>query len=177
MCMYYVPAPGLLCKIKDQIFYMAGAHQNYSHGTDGADDGCNGFNYLIVRPEKGGIRDLFRYTVWSDVGSGLRFLESSDEESAAREAAAQRWVLVVSIIARKIIAVLGKPMEWIGYVVDFILNLLSQNGDLPGLLYNLVFGNVTISLFVLFCFFFFFFFPFFNLIWKKGKSFTLFMYV
>ena len=122
---------------------MAGeSHQNQIHGTEGDDDGCKGLNYLIVRPENGGIRDLLRYTVWSDVGCGLRFLEGSDEDVVIGEAADHRLVIVVSIIARKVIAVLGKPMEWTGYLVDFILNLLSQNGDLTGLLYNFVHGTL-----------------------------------
>ncbi|KAF3451937.1 hypothetical protein FNV43_RR08033 [Rhamnella rubrinervis] len=124
---------------------MAGeSHHNHSHGIDGDDNGYKGLNYLIVRPENGGIRDLLRYTVWSDVGCGLRFLESSDEDVAIGEAADHRLVILVSIIARKVIAVLGKPMEWAGYLVDFILNLLSQNGELTGLVYNFVHGKVVV---------------------------------
>lgn len=119
--------------------------QNHSYGIDDDDDddtdGCNGLRYLIVRPEKGGIRDLFRYTVLADIDCGVRFLESSDEKVVGRVAAVHRWVIVVSLIVRKIIAVFGKPLEWTGYVVDFILNLLSLNGDFTGLLFNLLRGT------------------------------------
>lgn len=102
--------------------------------------------YLIVRPENGGIFDLFKYLVLGDISSGVRFLESSEEAEAeaelvGEETADHRWVIVVSIIMRKIIALFAKPLEYTGYVVDFVLNLLSQNGNISGLLYNLFHGN------------------------------------
>ncbi|KAM5579731.1 triacylglycerol lipase OBL1 [Rosa sericea] len=115
-------------------------HQNGDHDIDGDDQ----FRYLIVRPEKGGLLDLAKYTVLGDTGSGVRFLEGSDEQVLGGVAEAQRWVIVVSIIARKILALFGKPMEWTGYVVDFILNLLSLNGNLSGLLSHVVHGTVEV---------------------------------
>lgn len=104
-------------------------------------DGDDQFRYLIVQPEKGGLRDLAKYTVVGDIGSGVRFLEGSDEQVLGGVAVAQRWVIVVSIIVRKIIALFGKPMVLTGYVVDFILNLLSLNGNLFGLLSNVIHGK------------------------------------
>ncbi|XP_050382222.1 triacylglycerol lipase OBL1-like [Argentina anserina] len=115
-------------------------HQNGDHDIDGDDQ----FGYLIVRPEKGGFWDLAKYTVLGDIRSGVRFLEGSDEQVLGGVAEGQRWVIVVSIIVRKIIALFGKPMEWTGYVVDFILNLLSLNGNLLGLLSNVVHGTVMV---------------------------------
>ncbi|KAM1113422.1 hypothetical protein ACFX2B_045543 [Malus domestica] len=113
-------------------------------GVDDHDGGDDEFRYLIVRPEKGGVRDLFRYSVLADVDSGARFLESSDEEAVGGVAEVHRWVIVVSIIARKIIGFFGKPMEWTGYVVDFILNLLSLNGGVFGLLTAPLRGTVVV---------------------------------
>lgn len=107
----------------------------------GARAGGSGLSYLIVRPEKGGIGDLYRYLVRADIASGVAFLEGSDEGLLGAVAADHRWVILVSIIVRKIIAFFGKPMEWTGYVVDFFLNLLSLNGSLFGLLCNLLHGN------------------------------------
>ncbi|XP_007024797.2 PREDICTED: uncharacterized protein LOC18596329 [Theobroma cacao] len=100
--------------------------------------------YLIVRPEKGGIWDLMRYSLWGDTESGVRFLESSDQDLVSGEAADRRWVILVSIVARKIIHLFSKPMEFTGYVVDFFLNLISQNGSIFGLLHNLLHGDVVI---------------------------------
>ncbi|GMI77824.1 Oil body lipase 1 [Hibiscus trionum] len=105
------------------------------------------FRYLIVRPEKGGIWDLLSYSLWGDIDSVVKFLESSDDQGAVLaggEAADLRWVILFSIVARKIIHFLGKPMELIGYGVDFFLNLLSQNGSIFGLFYNLLKGDVVI---------------------------------
>ncbi|KAF5466260.1 hypothetical protein F2P56_016203 [Juglans regia] len=111
-------------------------------GGGGQDGGL--LSYLIIRPEKGGIGDLYRYMVRADIASGLRFLEGSDEGLVGKVAADHRWVILVSIIVRKIIAFFGKPMQWTGYAVDFFLNLLSLNGNLTGLLYNLLRGKVVL---------------------------------
>lgn len=100
-------------------------------------------NYLIVRPEKGGILDLLRYLVWADIGSGVKFLESSDEGIMGGEAVDHRWIILVSIIVRKIISLLGKPMEYTGFVADFFLNLLFQNGGIMGLFLNFLQGKVV----------------------------------
>ncbi|KAF4368850.1 triacylglycerol lipase OBL1 [Cannabis sativa] len=104
----------------------------------------DGFRYVVVRPEKGGLGDLFRYAVMGNIVSGLMFLESSDDDILGNEVIDNRWVIVVSIIARKIIALFGKPLEWTGYLLDFILNLLSQNGNLIGLFCNIVCGRVVV---------------------------------
>ncbi|XWS19979.1 hypothetical protein CRYUN_Cryun31cG0062300 [Craigia yunnanensis] len=109
--------------------------------NDGSDDD---FRYLIVRPEKGRIWDLMRYYLWADIESGLRFLECSDQRVVGVEDADHRWVILVSIVARKIIHLFSKPMEFTGYVVDFFLNLISQNGSFFGLFYNLLHGQVVI---------------------------------
>ncbi|KAL5583341.1 hypothetical protein UlMin_015783 [Ulmus minor] len=116
--------------------------QNDTYGAP--NDACNGSRYLIVRPDKGRLRDLFRYAAFGDIGGGAAFLETSDAGVLAGEATDHRWVIVVSIIVRKVISFFGKPMEWTGYIVEFILNLLSENGNLIGLLYNLFHGKVVI---------------------------------
>ncbi|KAJ6342397.1 hypothetical protein OIU78_010343 [Salix suchowensis] len=101
-------------------------------------------NYLIVRPEKGGMLDLLRYLAWADKGSGERFLESSKEGNMGKEAADHRWIILVSVIVRKIISLFGKPMEYTGFVVDFFLNFLFQNGGIMGLFLNFLQGKVVI---------------------------------
>ncbi|XP_030972306.1 uncharacterized protein LOC115992292 isoform X2 [Quercus lobata] len=100
--------------------------------------------YLIIRPEKGGIGDLYRYLVWADLASGLSFLEGSDQELVERVAVDHRWVILVSLILRKFIAFFAKPLEWTGYAFDFFLNLLSLNHNLLGLLSNLLQGKVVV---------------------------------
>lgn len=100
-------------------------------------------NYLIVRPEKGGILDLAKYLVLGDIRIGVKFLEIENSTDAEQLLVGEhRWAIIVSIIVRKIIGLFGKPLEYTGYIVDFILNLLSQNGNLLGLLYNLLHGKL-----------------------------------
>ncbi|XVF27167.1 hypothetical protein REPUB_Repub14bG0083200 [Reevesia pubescens] len=107
-----------------------------SEFQDMINDSDDDFRYLIVRPENGGIWDLMKYSLLGNIKSGVKFLESSDQVLVGGVAADRRWVILVSIIARKIIHLFSKPMELTGYVVDFFLNLISQNGSLFGLFYN-----------------------------------------
>ncbi|GKE19555.1 hypothetical protein Tco_1427132, partial [Tanacetum coccineum] len=98
----------------------------------------NEFKYLIVDPSNGGIRDLVSYGLFGNKASGAKFLEGSDDGviygqlsndgDGEKETWDHRWVIIVSIIMRKLIKLFGKPMEFFGYVVDFCLNLLSING-------------------------------------------------
>lgn len=105
-------------------------------GNDGDD-----FRYLVVRPEKGGIRDVFRCWAWPDGDGGRRFFEGSEVGVFGAMVLGRRWVIVVSILIRKVIAALAKPMEWTGNVVEFSLNLLSMNGNISGLFCNIVRGT------------------------------------
>ncbi|KAJ7963377.1 Lipase [Quillaja saponaria] len=125
---------------------------NHSSNTN-LDDGFssdNGLRYLIVRPDKGVIWDIFRYMVLGDIASGMRFLESNCENEegtdsmVGRVAADHRSGILVVVIVRKIVAVIAKPMEWTGYFVDFLLNLLCENGYFFGLMYNLFLGKVVV---------------------------------
>ncbi|XP_009608475.1 triacylglycerol lipase OBL1-like isoform X1 [Nicotiana tomentosiformis] len=112
--------------------------------------------FLIVKFENGGIWDLIRFGVWEDKESGAKFLEYSstgdhvveEEEELLRdddEVADHRWVIFVSILVRKILKVFGKPMEWTGFFLEFMLNLFSLNGSsFLGLLYNIWHGKLII---------------------------------
>ncbi|KAK4349761.1 hypothetical protein RND71_029074 [Anisodus tanguticus] len=104
-------------------------------------------SFLIVNHESGGILDLVRFGVWGNKESGDKFLQYSTggvvEQLPRAEVPDHRWVIVVSILVRKLIALFGKPMEWIGYLVEFILNLFSLNGNFFGLFYNILHGKVV----------------------------------
>ncbi|KAL1207312.1 Triacylglycerol lipase OBL1 [Cardamine amara subsp. amara] len=100
-------------------------------------------NYLIVRPHRGGYMDLFRYGVRGDETSKVKFLEWPENRSW-RTDEDHRWVIVVSILVRKIIGLLRMPMEYTGFIVDFILNFFSANGGFFGLLLRLIQAKVVI---------------------------------
>ncbi|ERM99424.1 uncharacterized protein LOC18427459 [Amborella trichopoda] len=106
-------------------------------------------NYLIIRPENAGIGDIYRFLRAREGVRSTPFLETSlsdggeEEEMMGKD---NRWIIIVSVIVRKIIGFFGKPMEWTGLVVEFFLNLLSQNGDLLGLITNIFTGKLVIPL-------------------------------
>ncbi|KAF7850687.1 hypothetical protein BT93_L5110 [Corymbia citriodora subsp. variegata] len=52
-----------------------------------------------------------------------------------------RWIMFVSILAQKLLLLVAKPMSWIGWAVEFWLNLLSSNQNLGGLPVNCLRGN------------------------------------
>ncbi|KAI3409602.1 Lipase_3 domain-containing protein [Psidium guajava] len=125
------------CKSGDLGDLCSGGHCDFEDGDV--------FQYLVVNPHGGGAHDLLRYGVWGDTRSGMKFLESSRRgEFVGAVASDHRWVIVVSIIARRVIAFFGKPMKWTGFLVDFVLNLLSENGGFLGLLYNFILGDLTV---------------------------------
>ncbi|CAI9753691.1 unnamed protein product [Fraxinus pennsylvanica] len=103
--------------------------------------------FLIVKPENGGIWDLFKFLAMNNQQSVAKFLEGSHGNGGVFEEEVNsdnRWVIVVSIIARKVVKMFGKPLEWTGYLVEFILNLLSLNGNFLGLAYRILHGDVVI---------------------------------
>ncbi|GMH16059.1 hypothetical protein Nepgr_017900 [Nepenthes gracilis] len=110
--------------------------------------GIGSFKYLIIRPEAAGIGDLWRFmTRGGGGGRGVvKFLESSDDKVTINGGmtADHRWVIVVSVIIRKMISLFATPMELTGYLVDFVLNLLSLNGNLVGLFFNFLQGKLVI---------------------------------
>ncbi|XP_060206050.1 triacylglycerol lipase OBL1 [Lycium barbarum] len=109
--------------------------------------------FLIVNHQNGGILDLVRFGIWGNKESGDKFLEYSAggeveqslraDDHSGGEVPDHRWVIFVSILVRKLISIFGKPMEWIGYLIEFILNLFSLNGNFFGLFYNLLHGKVV----------------------------------
>ncbi|KAE8707674.1 hypothetical protein F3Y22_tig00110377pilonHSYRG00029 [Hibiscus syriacus] len=99
-----------------------------------ADSNINdGFRYLKVKPHTGGIWKLLKYSLW---GSNHGAVEVGG--GTAEEEADHRFVMLVSIVVMKLLHLFRKPMEFTGYVVDFFLNLISQNGSLCGLLSNIL---------------------------------------
>lgn len=104
-------------------------------GNSDVDCGFSGdcFGYLIVRPEKGGVWDWMKYLLWGDLESGLRFLESSDRGSVPVASGAgggeevdDRWIIIVSIVVRKLLGLCSKPMELTSFSTLFLKMDLSQ---------------------------------------------------
>ncbi|CAH9118648.1 unnamed protein product [Cuscuta europaea] len=97
------------------------------------------FRFLIVKPENGGFLDVLRFGVLGHQQSGAKFLETTSNYRGITdqlwevgdgedEDPIHRWVIVVSVVARKLLAFFKKPLEWAGYLLEFLLNLFSLNG-------------------------------------------------
>ncbi|KAI4386900.1 hypothetical protein MLD38_004778 [Melastoma candidum] len=103
----------------------------------------NGFHFLEVNPHTGGIRDLFKYWVFGDVISGAKFLDGSDPVGVGTDVVDHRWVILVSVMVRKVVMFFKKPLEWTGILVEFLLNLVSLNGGFLGLFCNFILAQVV----------------------------------
>ncbi|OIW17237.1 hypothetical protein TanjilG_27434 [Lupinus angustifolius] len=115
--------------------------------------------YLIVRPEKGTIWNLLHFSLFGHIPSFSRFIDtkllhennSNNDKEEQEETSSlvgpihdHRWIILVSVLVRKIIGFFAKPMKLFGFLVDFVLNLLSHNGNLLGLLHNIIHGQIVI---------------------------------
>ncbi|WCJ39266.1 Triacylglycerol lipase OBL1 [Euphorbia peplus] len=100
--------------------------------------------FLIVNPNKGRKRDIVKSLLANDVNSAMNFLDSSDEEIKGKAVVDGRWMLLLSIIIGRILKLIDKPMTYMNYTVEFLLNLLSQNGGPFGILKNLIHGSLKI---------------------------------
>ncbi|WOL08516.1 hypothetical protein Cni_G17269 [Canna indica] len=105
------------------------------------------FKYLMVKPCDGSLTDLFHFLVSG--AKSYKFLKTSKDENEGERGLGpisgdHRLVILVSILVRRIIAAFGKPMEWCGILVEFLLNLLLLNGGLRCLFFNLFSGKVGV---------------------------------
>ncbi|KAK9131567.1 hypothetical protein Sjap_012054 [Stephania japonica] len=132
---------------------MSTMEMNSNNGGGGSEESKVGFRYEIVRPERGRLADVLRWVLLSDNQAADRFLETNNKDSSSSRRSScddddddkRRWVMMMSVIVRKMISAMAKPMEWSGWAVEYLLNLLSLNGQLLGLLYNLIVsGKVVI---------------------------------
>ncbi|KAF9599980.1 hypothetical protein IFM89_002015 [Coptis chinensis] len=101
---------------------------------------CN--DYMVLRPHEGGMYDLFHLLYSGNMGKN-RFVEcpkGSDQVTDFR----RRKLIFISVLAQKILLHLAKPMEWLGFLFEWWLNLLSSNPNLASLLLNLLKGNLVI---------------------------------
>eukprot|EP01018_Ginkgo_biloba_P008006 Gb_19035 [translate_table: standard] len=93
--------------------------------------------YLIVHPDNGGILELLFFILLVRKRHG--FIECP-EHIRARQMD-HRWVIKASIPVRKFLKFVAKPMAGVGIRIEFILNLLSNNGGIIGILFKILKGE------------------------------------
>eukprot|EP01018_Ginkgo_biloba_P008004 Gb_19034 [translate_table: standard] len=95
-----------------------------------------GHEYLVVHPDNGGILELLFFLL---VRKRHGFIECP--EHIRPRQMDQRWAIEFSILVRKFLKFVAKPMAWVGICIEFILNLLSNNGGIIGILFKILKGE------------------------------------
>ncbi|KAK1263235.1 hypothetical protein QJS04_geneDACA018583 [Acorus gramineus] len=97
--------------------------------------------YMLLRPDKAGMTDLARLL------SSRRILENPaldfSEGVEAREMN-RRWLIFVSLLVQKLLLLQKRPLALLGSVLEFWLNLLSENRSFMNLLSNLLTGKLIL---------------------------------
>ncbi|XP_026445926.1 uncharacterized protein LOC113346659 [Papaver somniferum] len=100
---------------------MASTDVGIGGGGGGGGGGDEKFckEYLVLKPEEGGYRNLF-HLLYSPNVEHSKFVDSP--AGTEIHGIKRRWLLVVSVTLQKILLSLGKPMFWIGLVIETFLN-------------------------------------------------------
>ncbi|XP_068641278.1 triacylglycerol lipase OBL1-like [Aristolochia californica] len=98
-------------------------------------------DYLVLKPRDGGLRDLFQLLFSSNISKN-DYIESP--EGATLEGAKRRMLLFISIVLQRTILFTKKPMFWVGYCIEFLLNLVSENKNLLTLVLNMIRGKLKL---------------------------------
>ncbi|MCL7038790.1 hypothetical protein MKW94_020946 [Papaver nudicaule] len=98
-------------------------------------------NYVVLKPHKGGIIDLFWLLLSSDIEKS-KFVDCREENKEANFK--RRWLIFLTIVVQKILHIVKKPLGWFGSGLEMWLNLLSENGNFFELLLNLLKWKIVI---------------------------------
>ncbi|GER40179.1 alpha/beta-Hydrolases superfamily protein [Striga asiatica] len=92
-------------------------------------------NYLVIKPEKASLLDLFRILF-------SRNLERRDFFNCPEEGVLSRfdhrWIVFISLLVQKVLLFIKIPLAAVGTVVEFFLNLPAANGGCRRLFFNLL---------------------------------------
>eukprot|EP00253_Pinus_taeda_P005934 PITA_05934 len=89
-------------------------------------------DYVILHHKKGGFMHVLA------LGGAHRFIEYPEHLSHLAETLYGHWINKVSILLTKCLHLAEKPMHRVGICIEFILNLLSHNGGLLGIIFRVV---------------------------------------
>ncbi|KAI3991116.1 hypothetical protein MKX01_022337 [Papaver californicum] len=97
--------------------------------------------YLVLEPLEGSLWDLL-HLLFSQNIENNKFVECS--EGMTVHGVKNRWILVVSVIAQRILLHLAKPMFWMGLIIETCLNLLLNYKNLSNFFLNIFRGKLVI---------------------------------
>ncbi|CAH8348589.1 unnamed protein product [Eruca vesicaria subsp. sativa] len=102
---------------------------------------CN--SYFLVDPTKASVFDLLLLLFLPNLIS-KRFIDSTpDTLKSVRRSFASRWIIALAVLVQKILILIRKPMGFIGSLLTYWPNLLSENGGFFKLILHLVTGKLV----------------------------------
>nr|CAD1827026.1 unnamed protein product [Ananas comosus var. bracteatus] len=105
---------------------------------DQQDDDYSG-DFMVLRPDKGGMLDLFYLLFSSDLtkNNAVDCPIGTEIDKVGR-----RWAIFISLLLQKILLKLKKPMALVGSALEQWMNLLYENGSYWNLFSNIVKGKI-----------------------------------
>ncbi|MCL7039674.1 hypothetical protein MKW94_013242 [Papaver nudicaule] len=115
----------------------------YNDGSSHRGGGGEEFSeeYLVLKPLEGSLWDLLHLLFSRNVENN-NFVECS--EGTKVHGVKNRWILIVSVIAQRILLHLVKPMFWMGLIIETYLNLLLNYDNFCQFFHNLIQGKLVI---------------------------------
>lgn len=98
--------------------------------------------HMIYHPEKLRLIDIISVLIFRRVLSSSKFIESHNftEDKLGNNVALPNLITILTLIIQKILGLLYFPVKLLGHVVEFILNFLSLNGGIFGIIFNIITG-------------------------------------
>ena len=116
---------------------MSRAYEDYSPGP-----GIRGSliceDYLILKPEEGSCKDVFRLLLRDDTRNKLIVTPSEFQQELIRFN--YRWLLFVSALMLKWFRFIKTPLAFLGNFLEFSINLIYDNHGLLNLFLNFIKG-------------------------------------
>ena len=102
-------------------------------------------DYLVIRPDKGGVRDLFNilYSGKIDENDSVEAPEGTLIIEMRR-----RYAIFISILLQRILLFWKKPLSWFGTAILFWVNLLWENGSFCSLVCKFIRGQCCLFLYM-----------------------------
>ncbi|KAH0452444.1 hypothetical protein IEQ34_019743 [Dendrobium chrysotoxum] len=98
-------------------------------------------DYLVLRPDKAGLRDLLHVLYSGNVDENESMFGPPGTEIAGMR---RRWDIFISLLVQRSLLLLSSPLAWFGSAVGFWGNLVPDNGGLLSLFANFMRGDVQI---------------------------------
>ncbi|KAG2305226.1 hypothetical protein Bca52824_033877 [Brassica carinata] len=102
---------------------------------------CN--SYFLVDPTKASLFDLLLLLLFPNLIRKSFIDTTPDTLKSVRRCFASRWIIALAVLVQKILIFIRKPLAFIGHLLTYWPNLLSENGGFFKLILHLVTGKLV----------------------------------